>query len=242
MFKITIKKIFRSFGLELKKYVPQTSDAALLKHVLTYHSINLVLDVGANTGQYAQHLREIGYCGRIISFEPLTATHALLLKASRHDPAWTIASRTALGDRDGDITINIAQNTVSSSILPMRDAHLRSAPESVYIATESAPIRRLDTIAPDYVGQKDTSVYLKIDVQGYGSQVLAGASRTLPRIKGIQLELSLVPLYEGEPLFQEMLSLLDKLGYELHAVIPGFTDAESGRLLQLDGIFFRKGL
>jgi FkbM family methyltransferase len=237
--KHIIKRMARLFGLEIKRYIPESSETARLMKLFSYHQISTVLDVGANKGQYAQLLRENGYRGRIISFEPLTSTHALLLEASRRDPSWTVAPRAALGDRDGDITINIAQNTVSSSILPMHDTHLRSEPKSAYIATESAPVCKLDTIASDYLRQEDTSVFLKIDVQGYESQVLAGASRTLPGIKGIQLELSLVPLYEGEPLFQEMLNLLDKLGYELNAVIPGFTEKQSGRLLQMDGIFFR---
>jgi hypothetical protein len=56
----------------------------------------------------------------------------------------------------------------------------------------------------------------------------------------LQLELSLVPLYQGEPLIRTMLEKVDALGYELYAVIPGFTDMKSGRLLQLDGIFIQK--
>ena len=71
-------------------------------------------------------------------------------------------------------------------------------------------------------------------------QVLSGASQVLGKIKGIQMELSLVPLYKGQTLFREMLDKLEHLGYELHAIVPGFTDFETGRLLQMDGIFFRK--
>ncbi len=237
--KDTIKKLIRSFGYEVRKYTPDRSDEARLGRFLQYHNINLVFDVGGNVGQYATSLRRMGYQGRIVSFEPLERAHALLVSSSRNDDLWTIAPRAAIGDRDGQISINVAKNSVSSSVLPMLDTHKNHAPDSVYFSVETVPIYKLDTIAPDYLGQEDASVYLKIDVQGYESQVLAGASRILPRIKGIQLELSLVPLYEGERLFQEMLILLDKLGFELHAVIPGFTEMQSGRLLQMDGIFFR---
>lgn len=51
--------------------------------------------------------------------------------------------------------------------------------------------------------------------------------------------MSLVPLYAGQPLLGEMLMLLRDLGFELHAMLPGFTDERTGRSLQMDGIFFR---
>lgn len=78
---------------------------------------------------------------------------------------------------------------------------------------------------------------MKIDVQGFERQVLAGATEILPQVKGIQLELSLVPLYESQPIYREMIKFLEKLGYELYALVPGFTEHKTGKLLQMDGIF-----
>ena len=71
-------------------------------------------------------------------------------------------------------------------------------------------------------------------------QVLEGAVQIMPRVKGIQAELSLVPLYKGGALFTEMLEKMDQLGYELCAIYPGFSDMKTGRMLQMDGVFFRK--
>ena len=238
--KMLINKIARKFGIELRKFNPTSSDLARLGTLLVYHKIDLVLDVGANTGQYAKSLREAGYSGRIISFEPLSSVYDKLKLASKKDSLWEVAQRAAIGDKDGDISINIANNTQSSSVLPMLESHLQAAPESEYVDSETVKLYRLDTIATQYIDDRYESIYLKIDVQGYELQVLEGSTLLLPRIKGIQLELSLVPLYEGEPVFRDMLDKLDQLEYELHAVIPGFTDTNSGRLLQLDGIFFRK--
>lgn len=232
--------MLRAAGIEVRRYCPERSDAARLHRIFSYYHTDLVLDVGANTGQYAQYIRFVGYAGKIVSFEPLGRTYSELLKVSKNDDLWEIAPRTAIGDRDGEIMINVSQNSVSSSILPMLESHRNFAPESVYTDSESVPIHRLDTIAPAYIGKDKKSVYLKIDVQGFEKNVLDGATQILPEMKGLQLELSLVPLYEGELLFTDMLDKLDKLGYELHALIPGFTDNESGRLLQADGIFFRR--
>jgi len=70
--------------------------------------------------------------------------------------------------------------------------------------------------------------------------VLRGAEQFLRRVTGIQLELSLVPLYDGEHLFHPMLDDLEDRGYEMWSLIPGFVAPSTGRLLQLDAIFFRK--
>jgi hypothetical protein len=82
-------------------------------------------------------------------------------------------------------------------------------------------------------------VYLKIDTQGFESKVIAGAEQVLSRIDTIQLEMSLVPLYEGELLFDEMCRLMMNKGYSLVSAEAGFSDETSGQLLQMDGIFHR---
>jgi FkbM family methyltransferase len=239
MIKKTIKKLSRSLGIELKRYNVQTSEAAKMQRLLAYHNIDLVFDVGANIGQYAKLLRELGYSGRIVSFEPLSSAYSQLKAVSKKEPLWEIAPQTAIGNQEGEITINIAGNSYSSSALPMLDAHLESAPESAYSGSETVKLSRLDTIAKDYIKSETKSIFLKIDVQGLEKQVIEGATAILPLVKGIKLELSLVPLYEGQVLFKEMIDIIEKLGYELYGIEPGFTAEKTGRMLQMDGIFFK---
>ncbi|MCZ8242466.1 MULTISPECIES: FkbM family methyltransferase [Microcystis] len=239
MIKKTIKKLSRSLGIDLKRYNIQTSEAAKMQRLLAYHNIDLVFDVGANIGQYAKLLRELGYSGRIVSFEPLSSAYSQLKAVSEKDPLWEIAPQTAIGNQEGEIIINIAGNSQSSSALPMLDAHLESAPESAYSGSETVKLSRLDTLAKDYIKSETKSIFLKIDVQGLEKQVLEGATAILPLVKGIKLELSLVPLYEGQVLFKEMIDIIEKLGYELYGIEPGFTAEKTGRMLQMDGIFFK---
>ncbi len=239
MLKKTIKKLARSLGVDLKRYNVQTSEAAKMQRLLAYHNIDLVFDVGANIGQYAKLLRELGYSGRIVSFEPLSSAYSQLKAVSEKDPLWEIAPQTAIGNQEGEIVINIAGNSYSSSALPMLDAHLESAPESAYSGSETVKLSRLDTLAKDYIKSETKSIFLKIDVQGLEKQVLEGATAILPLVKGIKLELSLVPLYEGQVLFKEMIDIIEKLGYELYGIEPGFTAEKTGRMLQMDGIFFK---
>ena len=90
---------------------------------------DVILDVGANTGQFAKNLRASGYHGHIISFEPLSSAHAILASAATSDSLWDVAERCAVGASDSWTTINIAGNSYSSSLLPMLDLHREAAPE-----------------------------------------------------------------------------------------------------------------
>ncbi len=238
--KTLLKKIAKKMGFEVVRTDPSTSHSERMKRLLAHHGIDLVLDVGASAGHYGKFLRDFGYTGKIISFEPLSTAYSELEVVSRNDTLWTVAARTAIGDVDGSIEINVSGNSYSSSILDMLDSHLKAAPESAYIGSEVVRISKLDTIAKGYLEGGNYSIFLKIDVQGFEAQVLRGASQVLKVIKGVQMELSLIPLYKEQILFREMLDKMERLGYELHAILPGFTDPETGRLLQMDGIFFKE--
>lgn len=240
MIKNVVKKLVRNLGLEIRRYIPQVSESARLQYFLKSYNIDLVLDVGANIGQYAKYIRDLGYSQKIVSFEPLSSAYSQLQAISNKDPLWEVAPRSAIGDKEDKIQINISANSQSSSVLDMLEAHLSAAPESMYCGAETVNLSRLDNIAKEYITNNTNSIFLKIDVQGFEKQVIEGSTQLLPIIKGIQMELSLVPLYKNQVLFQDMVEFMKQLGYELHAFTPGFTDSKTGRLLQLDGIFFKK--
>jgi FkbM family methyltransferase len=199
--------------------------------------IDLVFDVGANAGQFAQQLRTSGFKGLIVSFEPLSDAHRRLSEAASKDPFWLVHERSALGDRNGETQVNIAGNSVSSSLLRMTPTHSDAAPGSAYIGSEPAELATLDSVAPLYL-DRGTRPFLKIDTQGFEWQVLAGARETLPKMQGLLCELSFVTLYEGQHLWREMIDYLESAGFTLWGLQPGFMD-QHGRNLQVDAIFFR---
>lgn len=242
--KRSIKSIFRTvFGLEVfgASNLPPSAVQVVAVHLgfsLQKFKIDLVLDVGANTGQFASEIRQGGYKGRIVSFEPLSQAHSELLISTARDSMWEAYPRCALGDRNGEVEINIAGNSLSSSILPMLESHKSAAPESSYNGKEVVPIKTLDAVAGQYL--KDAKApFLKIDTQGFEWMVLDGARDTLPRIKGILVELSLVRLYEGQHLWREVIDRLEAEGFTLWGFTPVFFDQVSGRSLQVDGVFYR---
>lgn len=84
------------------------------------------------------------------------------------------------------------------------------------------------------------NVVLKIDVQGFEDAVLRCAEKTFCRVPGFRMEPSLRPMYEGQFNWWEMRERLVAHGFELYAMLPGYTDATIGRVIELDGVFFRQ--
>jgi FkbM family methyltransferase len=219
-FDVSLSRLSRTTPAQRARFV---NDAA----------ITVVLDVGAHIGEYASSLRRFGYKGRIESFEPLARAHAELSSHAAGDSLWT-CHQLALGDRSGTLTLHVAGNEVSSSALEMLPRHVQGDPESSYVGLEQVRLRTLDELG--LTGASDRA-YLKADVQGFEQRVLAGAGRTLESVRLLELELSLVKLYEAGPLLSEMLEYLEDLHFEPIWFERGFTDAGTGRLLQMDGIF-----
>ncbi len=232
-----LQMLLRRVGLDVRRYNPQQDSVLRRQLLLAHYDVRLVLDVGANAGQYARQLRRGGYQRRIVSFEPQRSAFESLRSRAARDPDWR-ALNVALSDADGTAQINLAGNSLSSSLLDMLPAHSESAPESSYVGRETVTTRRLDGLLPTLATEGD-AVYLKVDTQGSELKVLLGAGAALQLIDTLELELSLVPLYEGAPLFTDMLAWLAARGYELVGLEPAFSDPSSGRLLQADGFFHR---
>jgi len=223
-------------GYQIKNY-PDHDFARRMKMVKHYN-INSLLDIGANNGGYAKSMRKLGYRGKIISFEPLKSAFLDLKKASSKDKSW-IVNNYAIGNEDKNGVINVAGNSFSSSILEMLPSHLNSAPQSKYVAQEEIEIKKIDSIINEFC-KKEDNVMLKIDTQGFEKNVIEGANESLKNIKIIQLEMSIIQLYESEMLYMDMINHLDKKGFQLFSLENGFSDPTTGRLLQVDGIFVNK--
>ena len=195
-----------------------------------------LVDVGANAGQWARQVRDYGYRGAIWSFEPLSSAFAQLAAAAAGDPLWHVR-QTAVGAEQEQLTINVSQNTLFSSFAPMRDAGVKATPNhaSEYVKTEVVPVDTLDHLTEGIDGR----IGVKIDVQGFESHVMDGGEQTLSRADYLEVELSLVPCYEGEPLYLEMLDRIRGYGFELALVEPVWMDHRTGAALQFNGLFLR---
>lgn len=236
--KALIQKIINLTGYQIRKFPgPPDLDIRRRMMLLEHFKINKILDVGANKGQYASSIRKSGFQGDIISFEPMKEAFAALQQLALRDSRLT-ALNFALGDTEAKTTINVAGNSISSSILEMLPAHIDAAPHSSYVDQEEITIKTLDSVFFDYCRPED-NIFLKMDTQGFEKNVLDGASQSLKYIQGIQVEMSLVPLYRGGILFDEMNAYLKEKGFDLYSLENGFWHVSNGRLLCVDGIFFK---
>jgi len=234
-----LKRTLRQLGVEVSRCDPRLSPPEALARLFATQGVDLVFDVGANVGNYGRELRASGFKGRIVSFEPRKAAHAALVEKASHDPRWVVAPAMALGNAEGEAEIHIAGNSASSSIREMTRLHEQAAPESRYVGKENIQLRRLDSVFADYVGDSSCP-FLKIDTQGYELEVLDGARSCLERFAGIRAELSLSELYKGQTLWLDFALRLKREGFQLANLFPVFSDYATGRLLQVDGVFFRQ--
>ena len=236
--KKKIRKLLNKFGIEIHRFLPGASFEAQIVAAMKKVKIDVLFDIGANAGQFSLEMRDKGYSGKIISFEPLTSAREKLTHQASKDVNWIVHERTAIGNLDGFVDINISKNSYSSSILPMLDLHLNAAANSEYIGSEKTPIITLDSVAENYL-DKFSNCFIKIDTQGYETQVLDGAFKTLKRAKGVLCELTLVSLYEGQDIWRDLIMRLEKEGFVLWSLERGFTDNRDGRTLQMDGLFLK---
>lgn len=227
-----IQDRLRALGYKVTRYP--------VAHYFDRYGITVILDVGANRGQYAHEVRRLGYKKKIISFEPHASAYTQLQREAMKDDAW-ITVQIALGAENKSSVLQMAKNTVSSSMLDMLPIHKEVAPDSVYIAQEHVQVQRLDDIFDEYCTPTD-NIFLKIDTQGYEMNVLKGAEKILPHVAGMQLEMALAPLYKDSPLVEDIIAFARS-----HDFVPVWLDqtlknAETQQLLQVDGIFLRKDL
>jgi FkbM family methyltransferase len=228
-----LKAVTHLLGVEVSRWRPPERRLA---EYLETHDIRNVLDVGANGGQFGQMLRAAGFRGRIVSFEPLRTPFEVLSRAAAPDLMWEV-HRLALGDAPGRRVMNVSTNTTSSSFLDIEKAHTDALAAARFVASEEVDVARLDEVAESLrlAGQ----TLLKLDVQGYHLAVLRGAAGMLDAVTAIQCEVSILPLYAGEPVLLDVLAELRESGFELTELEPGFYDPRTGRILQFDGRFSR---
>ena len=181
-----------------------------LRDLLRSLDIDMVLDVGANRGQFATELRQMGCRGQIVSFEPLRREYSILEALFRKDAKWR-GFNCALGREDGTASINVfADLTVMSSIL-------EPVGRQKNVEVECIEIRQLNSLFPQLMRELPAKrIFLKMDTQGFDLEVFAGAQECLLRIHGLQSELSVRPIYRGMPHFIEALSVYENAGFELY--------------------------
>lgn len=211
---------------------------SLVAHVLATYRVDVVIDVGANTGQYGRALRRAGYRGRIVSFEPVAGTFEELRRHAERDPDWTV-HRMALGREDGSLAMNVVPGTLSSA-LPPTDFGARRYERLQAATVEHVPVRRLDGLLDELLtGLPTPRPYLKLDTQGYDLEAFAGLGERAAEFVGMQSEVACLQIYDGMPRLPEALAAYEAAGFEVAGFHPVSRERRTARVLEFDCVMVR---
>jgi FkbM family methyltransferase len=194
---VALKRQLRGWGWEVRRTDQDRSLGEHLRSMMPYLGVNCVLDVGAGTGDYGAFLRDNGYDGPIISFEPVEASFQILARRSARDPRWQ-AYRYALGSQATTRPIHVTRNPRYASFLLPSMHTLATFPGGTVERAEVVEVRRLDQIFEDIAGQMSgPHVFLRVSTCGWDLEVLRGAENLQIPILAVQSELSLDPPHDG---------------------------------------------
>jgi FkbM family methyltransferase len=202
--------------------------------------LDLVLDVGAFTGGFGRSLRDVvGYRGDLISFEPSSGTAATLRKAAAGDDRWRV-EQVALGARAEQLTLNVADIGLFSSLHPPTTFGTASFSPLNAVRQETVDVRRADELVPQLVPDwRERTILLKVDAQGHDGEVLDGATGLMAAVVGLVVELPVKNMYEGAP---QMLPFLERLlatGLELAGLFPVVYEPDSMAVVEMDCLLVR---
>jgi FkbM family methyltransferase len=194
------------------------------RNVFTDKDIDLVLDVGANCGQFASEIRTF-YKGEILSFEPVSLAFEELRKAASGDSQWK-CFKLALGSKAGNASIRVAQGTELSSFLkPTHHCH-KFGDQAKKVGDELVSVRRLDEFLTETVPELERRrIFLKVDTQGFDIEVIKGLGEDLHFISALQSEVSIQPLYEGMSHWTENIAMYERAGFSIAGMFPVTLDS-----------------
>jgi FkbM family methyltransferase len=211
-------------------------EKAHLKRFLAYFNVDCVFDIGANEGQYAQQLRDLGYRGAIVSFEPIPELAENLRLNAAYDPLWFI-EEVALDDAVRNVSFNImVQSQFSSLKAPSHTETQRFVKDNAVARSFSLTTGTLSTFFDTYRKRLGfIRPYLKMDTQGNDIAVARGAAECLSEFVGLQSELAIKKLYEGQADYRDALTFYSQMGFELSALVPN-NEGHFPRLFEIDCI------
>lgn len=229
--KPIIKKISNLAGYDIKAYSPPNYNW------IYERKIQSVLDIGANTGQYALQISKILPESVIFSFEPIKSVYDELVVNTKNNNVK--AYNFALGEKEDEMEMNVSQHTPSSSLLKMSDLHLRLYNIAKHKAIEKVKIKALDNIA-DELNIAGQNYLVKIDVQGFEDKVLKGGYNTIKNAQIIQIEMTYQELYKGQFLFDDIYKILIEMNFDFSGNISQKYNPSDGKLVYSDSIFIKK--
>jgi FkbM family methyltransferase len=206
-----------------------------LEAILREYQINVILDVGANSGQFALDMRRMGFKNKIISFEPALSAFKVLQGLAKKDENWEVFN-FALGNKNEELELNVADVSVFTSFLKTNDwCKEHFGKESVGSKKEVVEVKRLVNVLKTLFNDfDDKRIYLKMDTQGFDREVFSGLGELQHTIVALQTEMSVIPIYEKMPHLTESISFFENAGFEIAGMFPVNQEKDTLRVVEYD--------
>ncbi len=234
-----LQKILRKSEFFLTR-AEALADQQTVRHIRKLNrefDFDMIFDVGGNAGQYGKLLRKAGYLNNIISFEPVPELANTIRSAA--DARWEVMEM-GLGDIQCRQQFNVMKSSPLSSLLePITKAGEKLAELNLVQEKIEVKIHTIDDFLLERKDLKFSKGFLKLDVQGFEKKCLFGATGSMDRFLGLQVELSVTPLYQGMDSYVEMIKFIDHIGFA-PSIILAQSPFQFPKLIDFDVIFVRK--
>ncbi len=205
-----------------------------LLNAIVPQSPAVVVDVGANIGDWSAGIALLANPQRIIAFEPVPFVFSQLQANVRRFPQIECV-QAAVGDHCGSVEMQVQQQHQLSSPLSLRP-ELWSIHGLVEERTAARVTVRLTTLDTELADVPEVSL-LKLDVQGYEPKVIEGALRVLQRTRILISEVLYRSCYDGDARFDELHRLITTSApFRMYGIAEPHCDP-AGRPLWADAIY-----
>jgi FkbM family methyltransferase len=204
--------------------------------VLRALSVDGIIDVGANRGQFSLACKLCHPLVPIVALEPIPSEAAIFRRVLCSKKGVDLLEMAA-GEECAESLLHLSNRADSSSMLPIGERQARLYPGTDEIGSISVNVQRLDALSDHWKGRRRQ--LLKIDVQGFELSVLKGAKETLISCTHVYAECSEIQLYDGQALRQEVESFLQGAGFTEN--VQHNPSYSGDQLVQADYLFSRPG-
>lgn len=200
--------------------------------------LSVVVDIGANRGQFALAVRRWAPRALVVSFEPLNSPAGIYRRVFAGDDR-VMLHQSAIGSVSAMQTMHVSARDDSSSLLPISSLQTTMFPGTGEVGTAKVRVATLD----EFISTDDlqSPAMLKLDVQGFELDALRGCESLLRHFDRVYCECSFVEFYSGQKLAGEVVDWLSDRGFFLIGKFNPTFDLH-GQLVQADFLFGRKSV
>jgi FkbM family methyltransferase len=237
--KSIIKKVLMQFGVELHRYRPTgvgsvnrpIGDVKSFLEDIRHRGFSPrgIIDVGANRGDWTLMALSVFPDASVLMIEPQEEMRPLLESVCHCNPKAEYILAGAASSSGSQVQ-TIWEDLVGSSFLPqVNQEKLRAGKQRVTkMVTIDEVLAKRPTLVPDLV---------KLDIQGFELQALAGASSTFRKAEVFVLETSLYQFMPNQPRTIDCIKFMADRGYDLYDVTEYLRRPLDGALGQIDLAF-----